>query len=61
MTSYPPNMNLHVAGAGVLVVTDLPFKVKKRSDTERLLAAKKLHSLVKILSRKPLQKESFIP
>lgn len=54
-------MNLHVAGAGALVVTDLPFKVKKRSDTERLLAAKKLHSLVKILSRKPLQKESFIP
>lgn len=32
----PPNMNLHVEGAGALVVTDLPFKVKKRSDTERL-------------------------
>lgn len=32
----PPNVNLHVEGVGVLVMTDLPFKVKKRSDTERL-------------------------
>lgn len=31
----PPNMNLHAEGAGALLVTDLPFKVKKRSDTER--------------------------
>lgn len=35
MTIVPPNMNLHVACAGALVVADLPFKVKKRSDTER--------------------------
>lgn len=32
----PPNMNLHAEGAGAPRATDLPFKVKKRSDTERL-------------------------
>lgn len=43
------------------VVTNLPFKNQKEIWQWAILAAKELHSLVKVSGRKPLQKESSIP